>query len=152
MTTRAFRAVVERRLQGGVALKLPFDPAAEWGERERYDVTGTVDGRKVRGKLVLRPGGYYLELGPAWCRGHELNDGELSTVSLQPEGPQVGAMDDDIAFALVAAPDARRFFESLPTFYRKNYMRWIQDAKRPETRAKRVAELVELLSQGKRER
>ncbi len=147
-----FSVVVERRRQGGVALKLPFDPAAEWGERERYDVTGDVNGYKVRGKLVLRPGGYYLELGPAWCRDQGLGGGELATVSLQPEGPQVAAMDDDIAAALSAAPAARRFFESLPTFYRKNFMRWIGDARRPETRARRIAELVELLSAGKRER
>ena len=35
----------------------PFDPAAEWGRRERYDVTGSVDGHKVRGKLISRPDG-----------------------------------------------------------------------------------------------
>ena len=142
-TTRDFVAVIERRRQGGVALKLPFDPAVEWGERARYDVTG---------KLVSRSGVYYLELGPGWCRDEGLSAGEPATVSLQPEGPQLAAMDDDIAVALSAAPDARRFFESLPTFYRKNYMRWIGEARRPETRARRVAEMVDLLSAGKRER
>ena len=151
-TTRDFVAVIERRRQGGVALKLPFDPAVEWGERARYDVTGNVGGHKVRGKLVSRSGVYYLELGPGWCRDEGLSAGEPATVSLQPEGPQLAAMADDIAVALSAAPDARRFFESLPTFYRKNYMRWIGEARRPETRARRVAEMVDLLSAGKRER
>ena len=152
MTIKEFSAVVERRRQGGIALKLPFDPASEWGDRERYDVTGTVAGHKVRGKLIARDSSYYLELGPAWCRDEGLSGGEVARVSLQPEGPQVAAMDEDIATALSEAPEARRFFESLPTFYRKNYMRWIGEAKRPETRARRVAELVELLSEGKRER
>ena len=150
--TRDFTAVVERRRQGGIALKLPFDPADAWGKRDRFDVTGTVDGHKVRGKLVSRSSGYYLEMGPAWCRDASLSEGELAMVSLEPEGPQVAAMDGDVASALSAAPGARRFFESLPTFYRKNFMRWIHDAKRPETRAKRVAEMVELLKAGKRER
>jgi bacteriocin resistance YdeI/OmpD-like protein/uncharacterized protein DUF1905 len=149
---RDFTAIVERRRQGGIALQLPFDPAAEWGERERYDVTGSVDGHKVRGKLALRSGGYYLELGPAWCRDTGHNGDGLAAVTLQPEGPQVGAMENDIAAALTARPEARRFFESLPTFYRNNYMRWIRAAKRAETRAKRVSEMVELLSAGKRER
>jgi Bacteriocin-protection, YdeI or OmpD-Associated/Domain of unknown function (DUF1905) len=152
MTVRDFRAVVERRPQGGVALKVPFDPAAAWGERDRYDVTGSVEGQKVRGKLVSRDGAHYLELGPAWCRNDVLREGQIASVSLQPEGPQLVAMDDDIASALGTAPDALRFFESLPTFYRKNYMRWVLGAKRPETRARRVAEMVELLSAGKRER
>ena len=147
-----FVALAQPRRQGGAALKLPFDPAVAWGERDRYDVTGSVNGRKVRGKLVLQPDGYYLELGPAWIRDVGLTASELATVSLELEGPQVTAMDADIAGALSAAPEARRFFESLPTFYRKNYMRWVQGAKRPETRAKRLAEMVELLSAGKRER
>ena len=42
--------------------------------------------------------------------------------------------------------------DSLPSFYRNNYSRWLEGAKRPETRAKRVAELVDLTSRGIRER
>ena len=152
MSAQEFRAVVESRRQGGIALKVPFDPAVKWGERERYDVTGTVDGHRVRGKLIPRPQGFYLELGPAWCRDEGVAEGTRVLVSLEPEGPQVAAMDADIAAAFSGKPAARRFFESLPTFYRKNYLRWIQDAKRPETRAKRVAEMVELLGAGKRQR
>lgn len=57
-STRDFTARVERRRQGRIALQLPFDPAAEWGERERYDVTGSVDGHKVRGKLDSRRQAY----------------------------------------------------------------------------------------------
>lgn len=147
-----FTAVVERGRGGGIVLKVPFDPAREWGERLRYDVTGSVDGHKVRGKLVLRGDAYYLQLGPAWCRDNGVGGGGVAAVSLQLEGPQVAAMDEDVASALSLAPEARRFFESLPTFYRKNYMRWISQARRPETRARRVAEMVQLLSAGKRER
>jgi hypothetical protein len=124
----------------------------EWGDRERYDVSGTVNGCKVRGKLISRDGGHYLELGPAWCRDNTVSPGVQVAVRLEAEGPQVASMSPDLAAALDAAPDARRFFESLPTFYRKNFMRWIDAAKRPETRAKRIAEMVETLKAGKRER
>jgi hypothetical protein len=62
---KEFIAVIEARSRGGIAVRLPFDPAAEWGHKARHDVTGTVDGHKVRGKLVVRDGGHYLELGPA---------------------------------------------------------------------------------------
>lgn len=113
---------MERRRQGGIALKLPFDPATAWGDRERYDVPGSIDGHKVRGKLVSRASGYYLELGPAWCRDERLNVRELARVSLEPEGPQVMSMDDDVASAVRSAPRAYRFFESLSTFYRDNYV------------------------------
>ena len=155
MTTsleKAFTAIAEGRPGGGISIKLPFDPAAAWGERERYDLTGTINGHKVRGKLTSRAGGHSLDLGPAWCRDATVVVGAHIVVVLAPEGPQLGAMAADIAAALEAVPDARRFFESLPTFYRKNFNRWIEGAKRPETRAKRIAETVAALKSGKRER
>jgi hypothetical protein len=39
-------------------------------------------------------------------------------------------MAEDIAAALGAEPEARRFFESLATYYRKNFIRWIDGAVR----------------------
>jgi len=61
-------------------------------------------------------------------------------------------LGQDVDAALDAAPDARAFFESLPTFYRKDYARWLDSAKRPETRARRIEEFVALLRAGRRER
>jgi Bacteriocin-protection, YdeI or OmpD-Associated/Domain of unknown function (DUF1905) len=149
---KEFTATVEARPRGGIAIKLPFGPSREWGDKDRHDVTGTVAGHKVRGKLTPREGAYYLELGPSWCRDGSVVAGAHVAVALGPEGPQVGAMADDISAALDAEPAARRFFESLATFYRKNFIRWIEDARRPETRAKRIAETVATLKAGKRER
>ena len=145
-------ATVESRPRGGVAIKLPFDPSAVWGDRQRQDVTGTVDGRGVRGSLRSVGGDHYLELGPAWCRDCGVTVGVQVAVSLAPEGPQVASMAGDIAAALETEPDARRFFESLATFYRKRYVGWIEQAKRPETRARRIAEAVAALKAGKRQR
>ena len=151
-STRTFTAMIEPRPRGGLAVKLPFDPAAEWGDRDRYDVTGAIAGRKVRGKLTLRATEHYLELGPAWCRDASVAAGAHAHVSLTLEGPQLGSVGADFAAALDTEPAARRFFESLPTFYRKNFMRWIDSAKRPETRAKHIAEVIDTLKAHKRER
>ncbi len=51
-----------------------------------------------------------------------------------------------------AEPQARRLFESLATFYRKAFMTWIDGARRPEVRAKRITEMVDDLKAGRRER
>lgn len=150
--TRSFTADVEARPRGGVSIKLPFDPSAEWGSRERYDVSGTIEGHKVRGRLRLIEGAHYLELGPAWCRDERVGAGARVSVVLAPEGPQMGSLVPDFAAALDAEPQARQFFESLATFYRKNFVRWVDEAKRPETRARRIAESVAALKAGRRER
>jgi len=74
-------------------------------------------------------------------------------VTLSPEGPQRGALDDDIAAALAAEPKAASFFDGLATFYRKAYLTWIAGTKkRPAERARRIAELVRLLQAGVKQR
>ena len=148
----SFKATIEPRRAGGIQIKLPFDPNAEWGPKDRHDLTGSIGGHTVRGKLVEVEGAHYLQLGPAWCRDNPFTAGQRVTVELQPEGPQMSNVGPDFAAALDAAPAARRFFEALPTFYRKNFVRWIEDAKRPETRANRIQETIATLEAGKRER
>jgi len=150
--TRRFRTTLGARPRGGVAVTIPFSPDEAWGERARHDVRGTIGGHSMRGKLSAVDGGFELQLGPSWCRDPRMVAGTAVDVVLTPEGPGRGSMGDDVDAALDAEPDARAFFESLPTFYRKNYARWLDSAKRPETRARRIEEFVGLLRAGRRQR
>jgi uncharacterized protein YdeI (YjbR/CyaY-like superfamily) len=68
---------------------------------------------------------------------------------LEPDGPQSEGLAADITTALEASPEAETFFQSVAPFYRKNFLRWIDQAKRPETRAARIAEMVTMLEVGK---
>jgi uncharacterized protein YdeI (YjbR/CyaY-like superfamily) len=56
---------------------------------------------------------------------------------------------DDFQAALDAEPAAAEFFENLGSTKRYSFLYRIDDAKRPETRAKRIAEYVALLREGK---
>ncbi len=78
--------------------------------------------------------------------------GEKVTVSLGLEGPQEANLAEDIAQGLSTNPKAKTYFDGLPTHYRKNYIRWIESAKREETRVKRIDEMIKLLEEGKRQR
>ena len=133
-------------------LRLPFDPNEVWGEKQRHHITGSVNGRAVRGALDLDGTQYVLSLGPAWRRDAGLDVGDQVEVTLSPEGPQFADLAPDIAAALRASPAARAFFEALATFYRKGYLRWIDGARRDETRAERIAEMVRLLEAGEKQR
>jgi uncharacterized protein YdeI (YjbR/CyaY-like superfamily) len=57
---------------------------------------------------------------------------------------------EDVAAALDAAPDAKARFERLPPSHRQEYLKWVQEAKKPETRARRVRGMVEKLVEPKR--
>ena len=77
--------------------------------------------------------------------------GTTIDVVLGPEPPQVDTVAPDVRAALEAAPAARRQFESIATFYRKGFNDWIESAKRPETRATRIAKTIAALDAGRRE-
>jgi hypothetical protein len=152
MSAQRFVAVIEGRPGGSIAIRLPFDPSAVWGDKDRHYVCGAIEGRQLRGTLLVKDDIHYLQLGPAWCRDRPVKPGERVAVTLEPEGPQVSTLAEDFRAALVAEAPARRFFESLATFYRKGYLRWIEGAKRPETRAKRIDESVAALMAQRPER
>ena len=59
-------------------------------------------------------------------------------------------MPDDLAEALAASPPARATYDGFPPSCRRDYLEWIVEAKRPETRARRVAQAVEWMEEGKR--
>jgi uncharacterized protein YdeI (YjbR/CyaY-like superfamily) len=56
----------------------------------------------------------------------------------------------DLSAALRANAASRKAFASFSRSTRKHILTWIDAAKRPETRAKRIAETVELAAQGKK--
>ena len=64
------------------------------------------------------------------------------------DSPTTATVPDDFQAALDAEPAAAEFFSSLGSTKRYSFLYRIADAKRPETRAKRIAEFVELLARG----
>lgn len=59
-------------------------------------------------------------------------------------------MPDDLRAALDAEPKAAASFDGFPPGARRDYLEWITEAKRPETREKRIAQAVEWMAQGKK--
>jgi uncharacterized protein YdeI (YjbR/CyaY-like superfamily) len=52
---------------------------------------------------------------------------------------------------LAEHPDADQFFQKLSYTHRREYVQWIEGAKREETRASRLVKAVEMLIEGKKE-
>ena len=60
------------------------------------------------------------------------------------------AMPDDFAAALAASAAAQAAFAGFAPSHRREYLEWVTEAKRAETRAKRIAQAVEWIAEGKK--
>jgi uncharacterized protein YdeI (YjbR/CyaY-like superfamily) len=61
-----------------------------------------------------------------------------------------GVEPDDLAAALDAVPSARQEWDAFPRSARRAILEWVDGAKRPETRARRVAAAVAQAAEGRR--
>ena len=136
-----------------VIVPIPFEPDDVWGPKAIHHVSGTVNGMRVRAVVEPLGDGHGIVLGAAWRRDCGIAPGDEVAVVLVPEGPQRADLSPDVAAALDAEPAAGAFFDSIAQFYRNAYLRWIDATKRsPAKRAARIAEMVELLKAGTKER
>ena len=153
MRTQRFGAVVAVSPGGGAVIVVPFDPDEVWGAKAQHPVNGTVGGQRVRVTLAPGDGGWAFALSPSRVREMGVAAGDEVIVELAPEGPQRADLAPDISAALAANPAAAAFFDPLAQFYRKAYLRWIDaTTRRPDVRAARIAEVVDLLAAGIKER
>jgi len=153
MGSQRFRAVIAAGPGDTAVITMPFDPDEAWGAKANHPVNGTIGGCRTRTRLLPADGGWVLTLAAKRLPGMGVAIGDHVDVELAPEGPQRADLADDIADALAASPAAAAFFDTLAQFYRKAYLRWIDATRRrPDLRAIRIAEVVDLLASGIKER
>jgi Bacteriocin-protection, YdeI or OmpD-Associated/Domain of unknown function (DUF1905) len=160
MRVEQFRGHITADSSGRAVIAVPFDPDEAWGAKAYHPVGGTIDpvagtscGRRLRGRITPDGSRWVFTINPMWMLDTGVAIGDEVVVELEPEGPQRSDLADDVASALEANPAAAAFFDTLAQFYRKAYLRWIDaTTRRPDVRAARIAEVVELLAAGTKER
>lgn len=148
-----FRAVIEDAGGGGAYVTIPFDAEQVFGKK-RVPIQATIDGEFYRGTLVRMGGPCHLLLILKEIRariGKSFGD-EVEIVLEEDSELREVAVPADLQAALDENPAAQAFFDQLAYTHRKEYARWIEEAKREETRRGRVERAVEMLLAGKRGR
>lgn len=146
-----FRAVIESGDGGGAYVTVPFDVEMTFG-RKRVPVQASFDGEPYRGSLV-RMGGPCHILGVLKEIRQRIGKqpGDMVEVTIEEDStPREVNIPEDLEAALGATARAETFFETLSYSRQREYVRWIEEAKREETRRERVQRTVELLAQGKK--
>jgi hypothetical protein len=113
-------------------------------------VEGTMNGHPFRAALEPKTsGGHWQRVNTAMREGAGADVGD--TVKLAILGPEPEpTVPADLRVALTASQKAKTLWKDLTPIGRRDWIRWIDSAKRPETRARRITRTVEQLSSGKR--
>jgi len=148
--TYTFKAVLESEVGGGAWVTVPFDVEQAFGKK-RVKVKATFDGEPYRGSLV-RMGGACHRLGVLKEIRQKIGKGpgdEVTVMLEEDTEPRLVAVPPDLQEALKHNPAAAERFNKLSYTHQREYVRWIEEARREQTRHERVARALEMLEQGK---
>jgi Bacteriocin-protection, YdeI or OmpD-Associated/Domain of unknown function (DUF1905) len=154
MPPAMFRATLERPEGVGTwtYLRIPAGLALLDGARTQVPVKARINGHPMRG--MAQPAGdgtHFLVVKKAIRDAIGAHAGAVVEVALELDaGPRDVATPDDLAAALNQHPDLQRRFTALAYSHRREYVEWIEAAKKPETRARRIQGTLERVAQGQR--
>jgi hypothetical protein len=141
-----FEAEIKAARGGGAYVEVPAEVVASLGGGGRIPVRATFDGVEYRGSIVSM-GGPTKILGMLKSirtrLGKDIGDRVTVTALLDTKTRTVDVPDDLVA----ALKDAglHGAFDALSYSHQREYVEWIEEAKRPDTRQRRIAQTLERL-------
>ncbi len=134
---------------GGAGFDVPLAAAAALSDEKRPPVTVTIGGHTFRTRLAVYGGQPMVGVSKANRAAAGVDIGDRFDVILAlDEEPRVIEVPEDLAAALAGDAEAAAAFERLSFSHRREYVTWIGEAKRPDTRARRVAGTLDRLRGG----
>jgi hypothetical protein len=149
MATHQFVIAPEVGPGGRIALRLPFDPKDAFGQA-RAPVRVTIDEHPpFPTRVMVYSGVPWIGLRKEQVTEMGVAVGEPVQVRVEfDDAPREVDVPAELAAALQADPEAAAAFEKLAFTHRKEWARWVSEAKREPTRKDRVAKTVERLKAG----
>lgn len=145
-----FTAVLQPRGPAAAVVLAESQVAAVGEGAKRFPVVATVNGYTWR-TSVARMGGEYLVGLNRQVReaaGVQAGD-EVDVVLALDVEPRTVEVPPPLAEALARDPEAQAAFDAMAYTHRKEYARWIDEAKRDTTRQRRVEDAIERIRAGK---
>ena len=148
---QTFTAVIQNAGGGGAFVEIPFDVEQEFGAK-RPKVKALIEGVPYRGILTRMGTDCHMLIILKQIREQiGKTFGDEVTVTVEPDTePRLIELPAELKKAFRTEKEAKAFFEKLSYTHQREYVRWIDEAKRDETRQSRILKTIEMLKQGKR--
>ena len=117
---------------------------------KRFPARAAINDATLRTTVAKMPGEYLFGLSRAAREQAGLVTGDTVTFTLELDTePRTVDIPEALASALAADPVARAAFDALAYTHRKEFARWVAEAKRVQTRDGRVSQTLEMLRDGR---
>lgn len=128
-------------------VEFPYDAEKEFGTKSRVKVKAAFDGFEYRGSLVkMGQPRHWIGLNKEVRTAIGKKPGDKVSVTIQQDTEErIVDVPGDLTAALAKHPDIRAIFSALSYTHRKEYVRWITEAKKDETRKARIQKTIEML-------
>ncbi len=145
-----FETRVEPHGKTATFFHVPPEVMEALGPKKRVPVRVTVNGYTYRSTVAPMGGEFLLPLNRQNRAAAGVAAGEVVQVTIErDEEPRVVEVPEDLAAALATDEAAGEAFAGLSYSHQREYAEWIGEAKRAETRARRVTLALERLRAGK---
>jgi len=136
--------ILTEGLQDIAYIELPFDVEQEFGTRAQIKVDVLFDGFRYRGSLArMGKPCHVLGLNKTVRAAIQKSPGDMVHVVLKKDTePRTVEVASDIAEAMRSVQGVFEKFESLSYSRRKEWIGYIEDAKKPETRVNRIVKVI----------
>src|SRR6202142_3678693 len=148
-----FTATIQNAGGGGAFVEIPFDVEKEFGSK-RPKVKAMIEGVPYRGTLVRMGSEHHMLLILKGIReqiGKTIGD-EIKVVVKPDAEPRLIEIPKDLSKEFKKDKQAKAIFDKLAYTHRREYVKWIEEAKRAETRQTRIIKTIEMLKKGKGQR
>ncbi|MGY1704089.1 YdeI/OmpD-associated family protein [Geodermatophilus sp. SYSU D00697] len=146
-----FRTTVVLGGKTATGLQVPDEVVAALGAGKRPPVVVTVGPHTYRTTVATMSGAFWVPLAAEHREAAGVRAGQEVDVRVELDtASRDTPLPDDLAAAL--DDGARAFFDGLAPSHRKEWVRWVEEAKKPETRAARIAKAAESLRAGRKAR
>lgn len=141
-----FTAIILNAGGGGAFVEIPFDVEAAFGSK-RPKVRAVIEGVPYRGLLVRMGGPNHLLIILKGIREQiSKSFGDQVKVTVEADTDErVIEISKDLLREFKKDKSAKAIFDTLSYTHRKEYVTWINEAKKDETRQRRIAKTIELL-------
>lgn len=149
--TLRLTATLEKRGPAGAFVLTDEQVLALGGGRKAFPVKVVVNGTPLALRLARMGGENLIGLARAARDLAGLDIGAAYPVEIVADDEErLVDVPEDLVVALAAEPTAEAAFNALAPSHRKEFVRWVGEAKRESTRADRIAKTVEMVREGRR--